>query len=333
MTKREHYAQVLKQFDAKRIHNLKLQKQRTEKIYKLIPQIEDLDEKLRLNGLDLVKNMLESHGTTRGEKNFKKRNQELLSLKNNLLIQNGYKSNYLDLTYNCSKCKDEGFLDNNTPCICFKQALINLAYKQSNLSHLLQTENFDTFNSELYSNEKSSDDGVSPRRQIEYIKQQSIFFIDAFDVKYQNLIFQGESGVGKTFLCNCIAKTLLDIGKTVLYLSAGQFFTLFEDMRFNRTKLDMQSKLTLDAVFTCDLLIIDDLGSEFGTTFTGPDLFNIINSRHLNLKPTIISTNLSTDDLQNFYSERVASRLLGNYVLYKFLGADLRLSQKYQQRL
>ncbi|ONI46047.1 hypothetical protein AN641_02545 [Candidatus Epulonipiscioides gigas] len=324
LTKNMQYKQIINEFDQIRLSNLKEQKARQEKIYIEIPKIKQLDEELNQKGINFVKYILENKNDTKNySKSFKSHNAQLTLKKENLLVKNGYDKDFLTLKYRCNICKDEGFID-NLPCSCFKKALINLAYKQSNLENLMKKENFDNFNFNLYSDEIVS--YVSPRAHMEQIQKHMLAFIERFP-EYKNFIFQGESGLGKTFLCNCIAKEVLDRGNIVLYLSAPQLFKLTEKSRFNN---EYSSKDMLDGVFSADLLIIDDLGTEFITSFIGPDLFNILNTRHINSKSTIISTNLQSKDWQERYSERIVSRFIGNFERYKFIGSDIRLKEKYK---
>ena len=145
----------------------------------------------------------------------------------------------------------------------------------------------------------------------------------------ENLLLYGGAGRGKTFLCNCIAKEVLEHGKTVLYLTAGQLFKQLEDMRFRNKEeeepFDWDSEI-LDA----DLLIIDDLGTEFATMFTASELFRIVNDRKLRKRPVVISTNLDYRALMEQYSDRVMSRLIGEYTTLKFFGDDIRMKKKYR---
>ncbi len=325
--KQKQYKQILREFDFKRTKNLHTKTSRTAKIYEEIPQIAELDKMLVNNGLTLVKQMLNT-SLDMSTQSFRMDANNLIASKHQLLVNNGYPKNYLDHVYDCPNCKDTGFIDNKH-CKCFTQALINLAYQQSNIKKALQTENFSTFSFDLYSDEIYPNLRMSPRQQIKYIHQHAIFYIEDFKKTYKNMMFQGNSGLGKTFLCNCIAKELLDQGHTVLYLTSHQLIKLFEETKFHRDDTPTESIYTLETIGSVDLLIIDDLGAEFRTAFTDTDLFNTINSRHLNQLSTIISTNLELEDLKNYYSERVASRFLGNYVLYKFIGADIRLAKKY----
>ena len=157
-------------------------------------------------------------------------------------------------------------------------------------------------------------------------------FIEKFDFEKRNLLFYGSAGLGKTFLCNCIAKELLDKGYTVLYLTAPQLFKLFDEARFHREDLGDDSKDILETLRSTDLLIIDDLGTESSNAPSISEFFDVLNARYLNQLSTIISTNLAPNEWSNYYSDRIISRIFGNYTTLKFYGQDIRLLKKYSQK-
>lgn len=347
-----YYKQLIREFDRIRLTNIKKQKALQEAIYAEIPRIKKIDETLNSNGIYLVKCMLEKTSNVDDlSQRFRTKNTTLIAEKRQLLMDHNYAATYLDLQYECPKCKDEGFIDGQ-PCKCFEQALINLSCQQSNLASSLKTDTFAHFDFHLYSSEvspssretESSDASakntkesisskmpktqISPRENIQNIYDNVIQFTENFP-KYQNMVFVGTAGLGKTFLCTCIANDLLNKGFTVLYLSAIQLFKCFDNVRFNRKEATDAHRSMFDDIFTADLLIIDDLGTELSTNYINPDLFNVLNSRHLKLKPTIISTNTAITEWRHNYSERIESRLLGNYAIYTFIGSDIRVNKKY----
>ena len=156
-----------------------------------------------------------------------------------------------------------------------------------------------------------------------------IKFTQDFDKKFQNLLLYGKTGLGKTFLCNCMAKELLDSGKTVMYVTASQLFKLIEEDRFNRIGDEDIPSHYMDDILSVDLFIIDDLGTEFSTILSSAELFNIINTRLINRKPVVISTNLSMEDIINQYSDRIVSRIVGSYTSLEFFGDDIRMIKKF----
>lgn len=328
MTTRElYYKQLLREYDLKRSAAIREKNERTSQIHKEIPEIKKIDETLNNTGINLVKSMLTQPNNTSLDA-FRNNTDELIRTKKMLLVESGYEPDYLDIHYHCDLCKDTGFIGPK-PCKCFKQALINIAYEQSNLKHILARENFDHFTLDYYSKERDPKRGISPYEQMSRIKQVCVAMIENFSTEKQNLLLYGSAGLGKTFLCNCIAKQLLDEGYTVLYFTAPQLFKLFEEARFHRDDLDDLSKDALSTLFDVDLLIIDDLGTESAAQLSISDFFNVINTRYLNQTSTIISTNLSPKEWQDRYSERIVSRVFGNYEPLRFIGEDIRMIKKF----
>ncbi len=330
LSKKQQYKQLIKIYDKKRLESSKEQAKRQEQIYKSIPLIAKIDMQMSTIGIRLAKTAFDTSADTADlVSQFQDENQNLIRQKEETLIANGYPADYLDLHFDCNKCKDTGYIG-TSQCVCLSQALINLAYEQSNLKHVLEFENFDTFDFGYYSKEVDKRFGRSPHQNMQNLYRFCVHFVHKFDSTFQNLLFHGNTGLGKTFLCNCIAKDLLDKGKTVLYLPAVQLFQLFETARFHREDMEEFSKEMLNTLLTVELLIIDDLGTEFVTSFTGPELFNTINTRVLNQKATIISTNLSLEELKEQYSDRIVSRILGSYESLPVFGQDIRVLKKFK---
>lgn len=331
ISKKQQYKQLIKMYDKKRLESTKEQAKREEQIHAKIPRIAQIDLEMSSIGIKLAKAAFNSKADTPELiARFQEENQNLIKQKQDLLVSNDYPADYLDMQYECDKCNDTGYIGTEH-CTCLNQSLINVAYEQSNLKHILDYENFDTFDFNYYSEEVDKRFGRSPRKNMENLYQISVHFAHDFDKTFKNILFYGNTGLGKTFLCNCIAKDLLDQGKTVLYLPAVQLFQLFETARFHREDMEEFSKEMLNTLLTVELLIIDDLGTEFITSFTGPELFNAINTRVLNQKPTIISTNLSLEEIKQQYSDRIVSRILGSYEVLPVFGEDIRLIKKYRR--
>lgn len=328
MTSKElQYKLLLRQYDLKRTNAIHAKKEREQEVYTKVPAIAKIDSKLNHTGVALIRSML-NPSKAQSIDEFRTSSQDLQLTKKMLLVENGFSENYLDVHYDCSLCEDTGFVGSK-PCKCFKQNLINLAYEQSNLKNLLEFENFSHFNFNYYSTETEGNSPRSPRKNMENIYQTCVGFVERFDTDKGNLLFYGSTGLGKTFMCNCIAKELLDAGYNVLYLTAPELFKLFDESRFHREDMLDEAKNILETLSTVDLLIIDDLGTESGTSFTGSDLFGVLNTRYLTQKSTIISTNLEPQKWKELYSDRIASRIFGNYKACKFFGTDIRLLKKY----
>lgn len=245
-----------------------------------------------------------------------------------MIFQNGA----LSPIYECPLCKDTGFIisSNNKSilCNCIKQKLFDINFNKSNIGNL-EKENFENFNLDLYSDEINFEKyhaKVSPKQNILNIKDIVLKFIKEFDnPDEKNLLFTGNTGLGKTFLSNCIAKELLDNGKTVLYQTAPIMIDSIIDYRFGKS----DSNEIYNNIINVDLLIIDDLGAEALNPLKISELFNIINARLLcsnnHVTKTIISTNLNMNNLLDTYSERIFSRLASYYNVCRFFGEDIRI--------
>mgnify|MGYP002624908156 CR=1 FL=1 len=230
--------------------------------------------------------------------------------------------------YTCPDCRDTGFI-NGEKCHCFVALAVDLLYHESTLSDRLSRENFDTLSFEYYSSEKK--DGQLSRREImQDVVERCRTFSEDFDEKGGNILFYGPTGVGKTFLSNCIAKALMDTCHSVVYFSAIELFEAFEKGAFRPESPDEEERLN-DLVLDSDLLIIDDLGTERANTFTIGKLFYTVNERLLRKKSTLISMNMDPNLLADRYTERVASRILSEYELMPINGTDIRIARIYKQ--
>jgi DNA replication protein DnaC len=296
-------------------------------IYKKIPRIKDIDNLIERIGLDIAMSAFKGIDIESYISEKKKEITDLKVEKSELLSSRNYPVDYLDLKYKCSKCKDTGYIGNKK-CSCFKQKLINKLYKQSNLKDILKKENFDMFDISLYSKEKFGNHSISPRKNMEEIFSYCINYVNRFDEIDDSLFFSGNPGIGKTFLSHCIAKDLLDKAKTVIYQTAPNLIELIRNIKFN----DNLDNDLLNDFTDCDLLILDDLGTEQNNSFSQTELFNVINGRIIKNKKTIISTNILIEELDNYYPKRITSRILGLYHLYEFYGDDIRIKKNIAKR-
>ena len=319
---------LLNEYERKRIQEENDLEYRKSKLYNSYPRLQEIDRELSSLAISSAKQLIQKNSKdiinnlNNSINNLKKEKSELL-----FSIVKDY--NYLTPNYDCNICKDTGYITNNYEtkmCKCLKQKLFNLEYNKSNFTNL-EKHNFSAFDSTVYSNivdtVKFGCD-KSPRENIEIIKQISINFIDNFDdLDEKNLLFTGNTGLGKTFLSSCIANELIKKQKTVLYQTAPVMLDSIIDYRFGKNSNNIYNNI-LDV----DLLIIDDLGTECMNNMKFTELFNIINTRLLNQnsKPTktIISTNLNIQNLFSSYDERIVSRFIGYYNICRFFGEDLR---------
>lgn len=318
-----YFREIMDQYQLRRDQAERDQKYRLEEIYSFIPRVKAIDQAIARAGMDLAKAALNSEDSL--ERLLKEIEEKIKSLKREkalLLTENNVPLSFLEIQYRCRTCNDSGYLEGGKMCKCLHQELIDRAYKMSNLSDILARENFNTFDIGFFSEEPFETEAMTPRENMRRIVAECEGYTLNFNETDENLLFYGPTGQGKTFLCNCIAKALLDKGNTVVYQTAFNLIKVLENQRFaqNAQKDDMGYQY----LFESDLLIIDDLGTEFVNTFSTLELFNVINTRLLNKKKTVISTNLSPSQLKETYSERISSRLFGHYQFLYFYGKDLR---------
>ncbi|NLP35252.1 MAG: ATP-binding protein [Clostridiales bacterium] len=322
--KNDQYNQILREYDNRQFINKHELDKRREEAFTAIPELKALEEEMISLAAQSGRRALFGDDTCLAE--FKERTHELKSKQAELLSLHGYPTNYLELHYQCKKCKDTGFIENEK-CNCFKQAIADLIYDTSNLRQTLMHENFKNFSFQYYSDDYIDETtGLSPLSNIQKIVAICKSFIRHFNDKHDNLLFMGNTGVGKTFLANCIAKELLDRGNTVIYLTAFRLFDILEKHKFRKNEENTRSATNqFEYILDCDLLIIDDLGTELNNAFISSQLYLIINERLLKQKSTLISTNLSLENLNSNYSERVYSRIISSYTICRIFGEDIRL--------
>ncbi len=327
-TRTQIYREVQREYDALRTQKAAELRERKAKLYQELPRLEEIERELSLLGVSAAKLVLKNPANVEQTvAQLKQEQQHLEAERMELLVRNCYSMSLLKVEYVCEACKDTGYIENEM-CSCMKHKIMDKLYDQSNVREVIQRENFDTFDLRLFSDAVVAGEGISPKGQAEKILKKAMEFVE--NPVGENLLLYGEAGRGKTFLCNCIAEAILKQGKTVLYLTAGQLFKRLEQMRFHRDAEEEQTDWDAE-LLNVDLLIIDDLGTEFATMFTASELFRIINDRKLHKKPVVISTNLDYKALMEQYSDRVMSRLIGEYTAMKFFGDDIRMKKKYKR--
>jgi len=320
------FEEILREVDKNKLAARRKLAARKALLYERLPRVKEIDDSLSQSGLALAQMALKKYDNDDKIAEIRDKSTILLSERKKLLYDNGYDDSFFKDVYKCQSCLDTGFT-NDEHCNCLKQRLITRYFDMSNLGKIFADENFDAFNMNYYSDTNDENFGISPRKNMMKVWEIALNFVEDFGKNFENLLFYGQSGLGKTFLTNCIAGELLQNGRTVLYTTAPQLFRHVEDERFNR-KSD-KNAAPISFAYDADLLIIDDLGSEFATVVTDSELFSFINSRHLAKKPTIISTNLTPTDIATSYSDRVASRIYGNYTSLHFFGDDIRIAKKH----
>lgn len=311
-----------KQFKSRDRQNLHF-----ERAYAQIPELKAIDESISLQSLNQAKKLLSGDNAALEE--LKVTISNLQEKKASLLLEHGFPSDYLEPTYECPDCKDTGYIGNQK-CHCFLKAIIELFYTQSNLAGILEKENFDTFSFDYYSiNYIDEMTGHSAQKLANHAYDECMKFIQTFDQEHSNLLLFGTTGVGKTFLSHCIAKEIMQTAHSVLYLTATEFFDALLSKAISQ---DAESQLLYEQIQNCDLLIIDDLGTERNTDFIVSQLFVCLNNRILNQKSTIISTNLTLDKIKSNYTERTFSRISNHYKILRLAGDDIRIQKKLMNR-
>ncbi len=316
---------IMTDYNKKRLRAAQEADERREKLYVRIPRLSEIDKQIKLFSINLSKIYLLKPDDLDAQVNKLRQSVEDLKKERQLIYEeSNIPNNYLDMEYECPKCSDTGYTPDGKRCSCFNKQIINNLYKISNMVHMLGKENFNTFDINIFSNETYKNEKLTPRQNMYYILEISEDFCSNFHDTNMNLLIYGGTGLGKTFMCNCIASELINSEISVLYQTSFSLFEIVEIHKFNKLNETEENRMNYNMIFDCDLLIIDDLGTEVSNSFTNAELFNIINERMITEKKTIISTNLSLEQLRDTYSERITSRIFNNFVPLKFYGKDLR---------
>ncbi len=316
------YDEIMRTYEKRQLRSRDILEERRQAIYRDIPELQELDRELSHLAVSRARDVLLKDGVPSERQDEL---QQIISRKQSLLLENGYPADYLEAAYECRDCQDTGYIGNEK-CHCFKKAIVDLLYAQSHLGQVLEKENFENFTFDYYSpnciDPKTGRSSLAVMQEAYRICQE---FVRNFDHEFQNLFLYGNTGIGKTYLSNCIAKELIESEHSVIYFSAFELFDELANCHFQRTEGDVP--LT-DYIYDCDLLIIDDLGTELVNTFVTSQLFLCLNERILRRKSTIISTNLQLGAITDTYSERILSRITSNYKVLKLTGDDIRIKKR-----
>ena len=324
---------LLKEYDQKRMQSIRDAEIRKKELYTSNPKLQEIDDKLSSISITAAKSILQNNSKDI-LKNLKIEINELKNEKEKILKTINVSDDYLLPKYDCMLCKDTGYVfkdGKSIMCNCLKQKIYDAEYNQKNINNI-ENQNFNNFNPNLFSDnkdEKKYGSSLSPKENILDIKKACENFVKNFDdPETKNLIFSGATGLGKTYLSNCIINALLKNGKTVMYQTAPVMLDdLISDM-FQKSENQIGISKNL---LNVDLLVIDDLGAETMNSMKFTELYKIINTRLLNQNgkslKTIISTNLNLNELLRTYDERIASRFVGYYDAYRFYGDDIRLKK------
>ena len=320
---------IIRERKAQRLAELS---RRREEIYRTVPRIREIDARLRRDSAEAALTALR-HGSSVSAaiETLKNDSLDLQAERCELLVANGYPASYLDDESVCPLCGDTGYVG-ATPCKCFTELAKKCQVRE--LSHVLDMESvsFDSFDFSYYSDSVDPHWGASPRENAYLAYDYCLEYARKFDTMEGSLFLNGGTGLGKTFLSTCIAREVANAGFSVVYETAVDMLSHFEAAQFNREEDESETKRAVNRVLNCDLLIIDDLGTELTTAFTQSALYTVINTRLLNGRKTVINSNLTMEDVRRRYSQQILSRLEGEFNTVFLFGQDIRLQKKQRKK-
>ncbi len=314
MYSRENYQEAKTEIEGRRKNAIATAEARNRALAIESEEIERIDAELSKTGLLLFKTACSGGDVAI----VRKRNEELMEKRRKVLKSLGYPADYTEVKYTCRICSDTGFVDTKM-CSCLKQLLIMKNIRSSGMGHLIDNQSFDNFDLEWYRSDEKTYENM--QRNLKIAKR----FAERFPSKRGNLIMIGSTGTGKTHISTAIAKEIISQGYDVLYDSIQNIITCFETDKFKSgySNQELQGEKFLE----CELLIIDDLGTEFITPFSVSTLYNLLNTRQNKGLSTIISTNLMPSEIRAKYDGRIESRLIGSdYIVLMFSGKDHRIN-------
>lgn len=319
-------ARARAQLDKVRAENQAEHQRRLSLIYTRVPEIQELDARMRSQMTELVRLTIAKPADMKERiARLERENLDAQMQRAELLVGRGYPMDYLDDIYSCPKCRDTG-IHQGGPCSCL-DTLYNRELTKE-LGTLLRSgdESFSRFDLNFYDAVPDPVTGVIPREAMTMVYESCRKFADNFPNVSVNLLLQGGTGLGKTYLSACIARQVADRGHSVCYDSASAALDAFERQKFSRDPEEAEAaSARVRRMLSCDLMILDDLGTEMVTPMSISALYTLINSRLVNGKKTIISTNCSPEELQKKYSPQICSRISGEFLRLPFVGRDIRL--------
>lgn len=317
----ENFRRIRAEYETKAMKAEEAADERREELYRVIPGLRDLDRALSGFGLRLMKQAMEGGDTQAGIASLQAENERIQAARRDLLARHGYPADYCSPRYECEKCRDSGYVGIRM-CTCMRKKLTEAGMMSSGLGSLMKTQSFENFSLDYYKN-----DPAAYARMQDNLQKIRVYATNFGGPEWgkiaHNMLFFGGTGLGKTHLSTSIARVVIEHGYDVFYNSAVGMLADFETQRFGNSAVlgdaDNTSRYT-----TCDLLILDDLGTELVNQFTLSVLYTVINTRMNLAKATIISTNLTAAELRKTYSDRITSRLFGEFNPIPFVGTDVR---------
>ena len=315
----ENYKRIREEYETKYLRAREAADARREEVYLEIPELRSADRELNGLGLEIMGAVL-SGKPEEALAALREKNTAILRARGDILKAHGFPADYTEIKYECPLCADSGFVDFKM-CACMKKKIIEAGYETSGMAELLSTQTFENFSLDYYKSDPAA------YRRMQQILQLMKQYAESFTVGSSgSLVLFGGTGLGKTHLSSAVARTVLDRGYDVFYTGAVNMLSDFEYQRFGNSMTGDAGQDT-SRYLSCDLLIIDDLGTEVTNQFTTSVLYHIINTRLSRKLSTVISSNLSQADFKKRYWDRITSRVLGEYTVLPFVGTDVR-SQK-----
>lgn len=317
------YDAVMREYDRRQRRSRRMLEEHRAHAYQRIPRLKEIQDAIAAASAQRVRSLLS--GETAGTASAYEKEMDALSQERRLLLsQNGFPPDYLEMPFQCPHCQDTGYVDGKK-CVCFRKLTADMLCRQYNLDQVLEKENFALFSFSWYSDKiKDENTGKTPLEHARFAVEKARGFISGFEDSAQNLFIYGDTGVGKTFLSHCIAHEILKKAHSVLYFPSYDLFDLLAKDTFSKGS---GSGEVLGCVLNCDLLIIDDLGTELTNSFVSSQLFQIVNERILRERSTMISSNLALEAFPGLYSTRTFSRIIQNYRFINLIGEDIRTKQ------
>lgn len=311
----------------RRLNAEKAAERRKEEVYERFPRVKELEKQISMGGIKTARAVLAGGDVKKAVSKLRDQDLAMQAEVKRILTDNGYPANYFEPKYFCKKCEDKGYYDINgktVRCSCMKSALISCACAELNRYAPLSLSTFESFDLEYYDKSINPKVKTSPYEHMSKVFRLCQNYADNFSKNSESILMSGETGLGKTHLSLAIANEVIKKGYGVVYASAPPIISKLEKEYFSSDKDDSLFSMLAD----CDLLIIDDLGTEFYSQFAVSQFYNLFNSRMLSNKPIIINTNLTITELKEKYTDRFVSRICGNARQLDFLGRDIRIRRK-----
>lgn len=317
---RENYAKIKEEYDGKYLRAQEAALLRRSEVHAKLPEVAKIDLELSTLGIRIFE---ASIGGDRARLDaINAESIELNKKRAAVMMSAGYPANYTEIKYECDECGDTGVVDYRM-CRCMKDKLIRAGLESSGMCDLIERQTFDNFDLSFYT-------GEAYNRMVTILSMAKKYAADFEPEKAASIIMLGNTGLGKTHISSAMGGVIIGNGNDVYYSGAVDMMADFESERFGGDRISETTSVT-EKYYSCDLLIIDDLGTELINQFSTSCLYNVINSRLIRKKATIINTNFTRDELRKKYQDRITSRIFGEYLVWPFIGTDIR-EKKLQKR-